>query len=442
MVKRTFLHKAETFGFETKSPWAFDAIRLIYSTPRTYDFLAQAWDKSFPGTIKALNRMVALGFVTYQPAIIVDTRHGTLASKLSNPVSRYKLNTKGKKLYNDALIDLRVLSDTFPRLTDLNVNKLLAFLDFFNPNNSSARTGMSIPAAVIKTKMPERSTRWWVKKLVDEGYMVELENKLPDIRELIPAHYRPTRMLSTQLLDVIEAFPEVLPTSMSFEYRLKRTRYLDDIPNVKIAQDGITDYEHDINCQVILSSLIKSEKINLNGVFILEPRYIVNVNNTVVPWQVNMDGEGNFFYQPDAEIREKGNNLVPIRCYLEYERFQNRRDGWAHIEKFLGLVHQNTLPVEPVILRFVVDSEPRAKAYVELIEAFADWALDNQRNIPLNTVELAVSTLQRITSAKDPLDPSNWFRVILESQKEGKVVPLIHSIKDSPYDEYFSGGEL
>ncbi len=438
MTKRNFHHKSETFGFDKDSAWSMNALRLLFSVPRAYQPLVTAWNVKYPGTIKALEKLKEMGFISYQQSVLVDTRTGLLADKLSSPVSRYKLNNKGKALFNSATTDIRVLHDEFPRLTMQNATKVLKLLEQFNLDVSNGKFGQSIPAALSTLDLPERSGRWWVSHFIEKGFMVELAEKVADVREIIPAHYRVNRVLCTQLKDVIEAFPDTAPPTLAIEFRLSRTRFLDDIDPSRIGVSGATDFDHDVQCQNLLSAIIKSPKCALAGIFAVEPRILLRTSLGSTPWKFSENGTNQVFYQPDAEIREKDGIGIPSRSVIEYERFQSRRDAWSHIERFLGWLHLKSLPMEPAVLRFVVDSDSRARSYVELIEAFADWALDNQSHIPANNITLAVSTLDRIIKAEDPLDSKNWFRVSIKGSKDIKISPVLHDTNKSPYDSYFS----
>ena len=76
---------------------------------------------------------------------------------------------------------------------------------------------------------------------------------------------------------------------------------------------------------------------------------------------------------------------------------------------------------------------------MELIEAFADNMLDHPERLPLNPVILAVTSMDRVQAAEDPLDDGIWFRVSLPSGADTAGVPVLHP-KESPYDEYFGRG--
>jgi hypothetical protein len=153
----------------------------------------------------------------------------------------------------------------------------------------------------------------------------------------------------------------------------------------------------------------------------------------------DVNGTSAVFYQPDAELREI-HDATAVRSVIEYERFQTRRDAWSHIERFLGWLHIMTLPVEPAVLRFVVDTEPRAKSYVALIEAFADWMVDHPERHPGNHITLAVSSARRILLADDPLEARHWSRIELPTVRTDTAARPVLSFGESPYDEYFGRG--
>ena len=91
------------------------------------------------------------------------------------------------------------------------------------------------------------------------------------------------------------------------------------------------------------------------------------------------------------------------------------------------------------MLRFVVDSTRRERTYVQLIEAFADYALDHPDRLPANRITLAVSSVPRISAAPDPLDDSAWFRVAVpKGSTTVRPTPVLHPPHDSPYNDYFA----
>jgi hypothetical protein len=436
--KRSFAHRTETFGFDTETPWALPALRLVFAVPRAYRPLVDAWDARYPGVIKALKRLTAMGFLEHQAPVIVDTRTGRTAARVTPPLPRYRATAKGSRLAAEVRSDLRVISDTFPRITSTASAKVGRLLDAFDLQSPHSRYGLSAPHATSLSGLPERSGRWWVQHLVRNGYLLELDSRLADTREVVPEHWRVTRMLCRQLDEVLDAFPGTAPGQLRVEFRMNRTRFLSDIDPARVGITGATDFDHDIESQRILAAVLASPRCTPAGIFSVEPRISLPVHISAEPWQFDTSGPSTVFYQPDAEIREQHDDGRVWRSVIEYERFQSRRDAWSHIERFLGWLHTMTLPGEPAVLRFVVDTEPRVRSYVALIEAFADNMLDYPERQPGNNVLLAVSSARRVLAAPDPLDPRVWFRINLPRPGSDTVArPVLHR-KDSPYDEYFS----
>lgn len=443
MSRRNFRQATETFGFDTDRPWAFDALRLLFCVPRAYEPLVRAWDRRHPGTLRALDRLVAAGFVEHQPALLLDTRTGAVADVAGPPVDRYLLTASGRRLMRAAKEDLRTLEDRFPRLAAGTSPRLLVLLEVLNLETPYSRIGVSVPSVAARSGLPERSARWWVGRLVDEGYARRLPGKLADQREVIPAHWRVTRLLTRQLSEVIDAFPNTAPATLKVELRLRRSRFLDDVDPARVGLTGATDFDHDVHCQRVLAALISSPRAAPGAVFSVEPRLNLPIDQAKVPWRFDADASGTLFYQPDAEMRERIPGEQGVRrSVIEYERFQSRRDAWNHIERFLGWLHTMTLPFEPAVLRFVVDSEPRVRSYVELIEAFADYCIDHPERLPRNPVLLAVASIDAVCGPgrlPDPLDDRAWFRITLPSSSAPSRHPVLHDAADSPYEEYFGG---
>lgn len=440
MARRTFVHRTETFGFDMETPWALDALRLIFHVPRAYSPLVNAWEVRHPGTRKSLDKLVNMGFVEYQSPVIVNTRTGKSAKSITAPLPRYRTTAKGHRLHEAVSEDIRVLEDTFPRITNDCLKKVAKLISALDLEDSHAKFGLSAPHATQISGLAERSGRWWVSRLVELGYVKLLPEKLADTREVVPAHWRVTRLLCRQLLDVIDAFPDGPSPLLQTEFRLKRTRFLSDIDPARVGVSGATDFDHDVECQRILAALITSDRCAVDGIFTVEPRIHVPVIMGERPWTFDAQSDDSIFYQPDAEIREIGDVEGSVkRSVIEYERFQTRRDAWNHIERFLGWLHTQTLPFESAVLRFVVDSESRVRSYVTLIEAFCDHAYDNAEQMPKNKVTLAVSSVQRVLKAQDPLDPRAWFRIDLPNNGSETVTrPVLHDPDDSPYNDYFS----
>jgi hypothetical protein len=442
--RRTFKHRIETFGFNTDSPWALDAFRLLFHVPRAYQPLVEAWEHRHPGTRRALDRLAAMEFVAYQPAVVIDTRTAENADRPGRVVRRYRTSAKGRRLVQAMNEDLRVLEDQFPRLTPANVSGLARLLQAFDLEDSHAKFGMSMGHAGLDCGLPDRTVRWWVSHLAAEGFLRELGERYADVREVIPAHWRVTRTLRNQLSDVLGVYDPEIADAYAVEFRLNRSRFLGDIDPARLGISGATDYDHDVECQRALGALLRSLRCAVDGIFTIEPRITLPMDQTGVPWRFDVAGTEPLFYQPDAEIRERDPRTgAAIRSIIEYERYQGRRDAWSHIERFLGYLHTHTLPFEGAVLRFVVDSDSRIRAYVALIEAFADYAMDHTEIMPPNPVTLAVSSVPRVLSAADPLDPRGWHRIKLPSRTAGSGAdtdprPVLHPKKASPYDDYFA----
>lgn len=434
----TFAQRNETFGFDSGDPWVSDALAILLTVPRVFRPLLHAWDYRYPGTRRAVDRLVGLGMVAYQDPVVVDVRTGTLAGRVGVPVPRFRATASGKRLAVEALQDSRVLCDVFPRLTDRSSSKLAALLDAFNLESPHSRLGMSISHATALSGLPERSARWWVRHLEKAGYLVELPEKLADAREVIPAHWRPTRLLCRQLNQVIDAFPAHASPSMRSLYRLNRSRFLTDIDPSRIGLTGATDYDHDVETQRLLAAFLRSPRCAYSGVFAVEPKISLRVDTDVQPWQFG--GADAVYYQPDAELREWDAQGALRRSIVEYERFQSRRDAWSHIERFLGWLSETNPTGEPAILRFIVDSDSRIRSYVDLIEAFADYLIDFPERRPRGATLLAVSSVGRVLNADEPLDDRQWFRIALPGAgSDTALEPVLHG-KESPYDDYFSRG--
>jgi hypothetical protein len=313
-----------------------------------------------------------------------------------------------------------------------NISKILISLYL---QDTHARFGISITHLASLTKMPTKTVRYWVDVFIKDGYIRKLDRKVSDTRSVIPAHYRVNKLFVKQLSSILESVEdgEVLKK----ELKLDRGRFLKDINPLRVGISGATDYDHDVDTQIIISNLILSKNIQNNLLFKIEPKfplYIEKNNNDYIFKKIS---NNKIYYQPDAQFIETidGANYWSI---LEYERYQNRRDGWSHLEKFIGFVYINALQFEGGIIRFVVNSESRLKSYVKLIEAFADYLVTNKEFCPENDIILAVTTFDTILSAKDPLDSKNWYRIIIPKNQSDDKKILFHTEKSSPYNIYFS----
>jgi hypothetical protein len=438
-MRRDFRQRAETFGLDTPKPWAMPAFRLLFHVPRAYEPLVRAWDACYPGTQAALDRLVELGFVDYQPPVVIDTLTGDTADKSSPSVTRYRTTAKGRRLITELKDDLRILSDIYPRSEPQNHRGVARLLRVLDLQDSHARFGLSARHTIEKSELAPRTGRWWIAKLVTDGYVRELDQRYADTRAVVPAHWRINRTLCRQLSEVIAAFPDMTPASLVVEFRLKRSRFLDDIDPIRLGISGATDYDHDVECQKIAAVMLASPQCAQDGLFVLEPRFHLSAARVDRGYRFDASGTEQVFYQPDAEFRELDAGQIR-RCVLEYERYQSRRDAWAHIERFLGYLKLTAYPFERAILRFVVDSPARVRSYRQLIEAFCDYMLDHPELLVRNQVTLAVSSMDRLLSASDALDPHQWYRIALPRASQDDSCPVLHKHKDAstPYDEYFS----
>jgi hypothetical protein len=437
-TRRSFSSRVETFGLDTTRPWALDALRLLFHSSRAYEPLVLAWDLRHPGTRRALDRLVKLGFVDYQPGVVVDTFSGELVAAASRRVPRYRTTAKGSRLAAAVAEDMRVFTDTFSRTAPGNVAAVIALVAAFDLKDSHRKFGLSTRHVTALTGLPLRTVKWWIKRLKADGYLRELDSKIADVREVIPPHWRVTRQLCRQLEDVIDAF-DTAPDSLKVEFRLSRTRFLADVDPARVAVSGATDFDHDVECQRILGALLGSPLCVTDGIFVIEPKFNLDLDTGTRPWTFQSGADAQLFYQPDAELRERTDGVV-VRSILEYERYQTRRDAWNHIERFLGYLALSALPFEPAVLRFVVDSESREKGYIELIEAFCDYAIDHPERLPRNPVVLSVTSTPRLLASPDPLAPRAWFRIALPAVGRSDTAPrpVLHPAEASPYDEYFS----
>jgi len=433
--------KLHQFGFKDEKPWSIDALKLLFSVPRTYEPLMRSWDARFPGSLKAVERLVEAGLVEYQREIIIDTRTGKTAVKLSRPLPRYRVTAKGRRLGKEAKIDERVLFDAFNRLTSAQAPKLAKLLNVLDLEQPHARYGLSAPHAVAMSGLPDRSGRWWIQRLVTGGYVTKLTEEIADVRVLVPSHWRVTRDLCKSVSKALNGTE--LEKALSLEFRLRRTRFLGQLDPARVGVSGATDFDHDVETQRVLAAMLRSPRCLPSGAFMVEPRIILPAKRENTNWTFDPAGSETVFYQPDVELRERDDKTGGVRrLVIEYERFQSRRDAWSHIERFLGWLHLKSLPFEGASLRFVVDTESRVRSYVTLIEAFADQAIDNPQSLPGNPIQLAVTSVQRLVNANDPLDPTVWFRINIPRGAETAIGrPVLHN-GASPYDDYFSRESL
>lgn len=436
VAARTFQQRSETFGLDGADPWALDTLRLLFHVPRAYEPLVEAWDVRFPHSRRALDRLTELGFVAFQPAVILNTRTMELAERPDRPVLRFRTTHRGHQLRLAVERDPSVLAATFPQAEDYVLAGVTLLLDALDLDRSHARFGLSARHALELAGMPSRQGRWWIDHLIETGHVRRLDERLADTRAVVPAHWRVTRLLCRQLLEITDAFPETTPPGLAAEFRLQRNRFLGDVDPGRLGTSGATDFDHDIECQSLLALLLRSPRLDSQGIFAVEPRHVLDASLERHPSPLVVGAPGKVPYQPDAELRERDADGV-VRAVVEYERYQSRRDAWSHIERFLGWLHQMALPNERAVLRFVVDTPGRERSYVELIEAFADYVLDHPERLPANPVTLAVTSMSRLRAVRDALDPGAWHRMALPHERDARPVPALHDPARSPYQEYF-----
>ncbi|MEI7489211.1 MAG: hypothetical protein WCJ72_17725, partial [Chryseobacterium sp.] len=125
MNENDFRNRGATFGLEGNDSPIIPVLRLLFSLPRLYKPLLETWNEIYPGSLPRIEELVMSGFVLKQERIIYNTITSKIESAISKPVSRYKLTTSGKKIFNEASYDSRILKDKFSRLTDEVTPKLL-----------------------------------------------------------------------------------------------------------------------------------------------------------------------------------------------------------------------------------------------------------------------------------------------------------------------------
>ena len=441
-ARRTFEQRTETFGYGTSDPWADSTIRLLFHTPRAYGPLIDGWALRYPYTRRALRQLVGSGFVKHQPSMIVNTVTGRHATQPGKPTERWRTTAKGTRLLRDWQQNPQTLHEQHPKTKPGNTANIIRLLEAFEPANNNHRTGVSVAAAVAGSQLAEKTGRWWVQKFEERKHIRRIKTsdgqplRVADTRQVVPAHWRATRLLGLQLADLARHLPDV-PATVIPEFRLRRSRYLNDIAIGRINPAGASDYEHDIETQRILAAMLRSPKIVTDAIFRIEPRITIPAFNNGDTASFDDNGNWDVFYQPDAEFRERHRGKTR-RAFLEYERYQARRDAWAHIEKLCGYMHTLAHPSEAAVLYFVVDTPARQRTYIKLIEAFTDHAMDRAGTMPANETTLCVSTSDQVQAAADPLAPGAWTRIMLPARPaDATTVPLLHKPDDSPYNNYF-----
>jgi hypothetical protein len=440
MVRRQAALNGGKLGFDTAAPWSLDALRLLFSVPRAFGPLVEAWNIQHPGSSKALGQLCEQGLVAHQPGIIVDTRTGKVAEREGRAVVRWRATAAGRRMLAEFTEDERVFEEAYPRTGSSGRRGAVALLRAFDLDDYQARRGISATQAISMSGLETRLGRWWMQQFVESGYIVALETKLADVREVVPEHCRITKNLC-KALDV--ALEGTTYEHLRAEFRVRRRRFLDDIDPARVGITGATDYDHDVESQKVVASILKSPNWAGGGVFSMEPRIILPVNDGSYPWEFSTTGKGTTFYQPDAEFRgieDLSGRRVVRRYVVEYERFQSRRDAWGHIERFFGYMHTKAFRGELGALLFVVDTEARCRSYVQLIEAFADHIAEQPGLGVANPITLAVSSVEKVLGSIDPLNLREWSRIEIQPGADTENRPVLHPPESSPYDSYFGRG--
>lgn len=431
--------KSQTFDLDKNESSYLNVIKILYSCPRLYDDLVLSLESKEKGFTKTLVKLKSLGFVEYQPPVVVNTITGLSSASSGKPVKRFILSSKGRKALKKYEEDVAYFSIDFKKIDQSQTVKILELLKELRLEPPHSRYGLSVTHLTKLLDMPQRSIRWWIELLVNKGYVEELLDKYADTRALIPGHYRVTKKLSKQLELVVLSYPTDRNINLSKTLKIKRNKYLSDIKIARVGISGATDYDHDIDTQRILSKMVLSSSFVYKALLDIEPRITIPVKNEADYLVFNQKGGSVLFYQPDAIIKEKDSSSQLVKSVLEYERFQTRKDGWEHIEKFIGFIYINCLPFEKGVLRFVVDGKQRLNTYVKLIEAFTDSVMDNPELLPLNPISIKVTTLQDIEKSTDALTDDIWFSIDLPTGLSSVSKPRVHK-GVSPYSDYFSRG--
>lgn len=430
--------RLSSLGLGSAKPWSLSALRLVCRVPRTYPQLLTAWDKRYPGTVRAVNRLTELGLLAHQPSIILD-QNGNPQPHTSPKCTRWRITSRGvqalRSPHYDALVETS-FSFVDPNRSPLVrvVLERLHQVSLLPPDQ--AQLGSSVNSLCVATGLAASSLRRWLTTFAELGWIAELATKHADVREVVPEHWRVTPELCRQLRLLTAAIPGT--ATMLEDLRLHRRKFLGPVSLSTAAGRGVTDFRHDVLCQSALALILGSERCDAGSVFVVEPHMQLATDLNVRPYTVHRDAAGILPYQPDSAFTEIIDGQR-VRTVVEYERQQSRRAAWNHIERFLGHVSLYALPFERTALRFVLDPYRRIEPYVELIEAFAEYALAYPERMPPNPVMLAVTRLDHLQDAPDPLAPRVWARVALargSSTDTDTSTLLVHPPEASPYNDY------
>lgn len=436
-TRRTLTQRSETFGFGARDPWALPAIRLLFSAPRVFEPLAEAWDRRYGGTLSALARLTESGFAAHQGPVIVDTVAGELSLSSSRAVARYRATSKARRLSDEAESDIRVMSDLFTKANLSTLSALVGVLGRMSSSGPRHARGWSVRRIAHESGMSERVARAWIARLVSKEILVETKDQYPDTVEVVPAHWRPRSVLVSQMKEIVSEPRFALLSHLSAELALSRRRELPPLVIDPSVYAGSTDYDHDVRSQAILARLITDvRKVPLAASVRIEPSFLLAARPSQGGFLVTREAPSlNISYRPDAEFREYGHGS-PARAVLEYERMQTRRDAWGHIEKFAAMLQQESFPFEEGVLRFVVEGRRRVHSYRILARAYASYVSEFPDAAPTNTMRIEVADASEVLCAEDPFSPEVWFSVVLKGS--GTEGIMVHDRDDSPYDDFFT----
>ena len=427
--------KFETFSFDRKKrhPKHLSALQLVYSSPRVFDTLVDAWDVVTPGTRQELERLTSLGLVKTQPAIRMDIRTGKVSTAQPKSVDRWCATASGRRLSQLVAEDSRVLLDTFP-FVDVNEERIATLLSSLVMSDQFTKVGISVSHLSQLTGLSERHVRWWLTHLGKKRLARKLKHRLPDVRTVVPQHWRATKTLTRQINSVAKAFPATTPHNDIALLQVNRAEFLTDITPSRVNLSGATDYEHDITVQNVLAEFLTSPSTPLTGTLRTEPRFALPATTSSRPWVVG-SGDEVVIYQPDAVFTHQLASGVQQFSVVEYERFQTRKDGWIHLEKFIAARNTAFSHFDDVTIRFVLPTKQKEAGYTRLCEAFATWVADYSDYLPLRRTHLMVSSVERVTQVPDPLHPKYWARLELPAGNGWEMV--LHTADFSPYKLFF-----
>ena len=440
MSKLKLDSKSQSFDLEKDKSDYIEVFKVLYATPRLYKDLYNALCQKIPSFKRIMLKLVEQGFVAFQEDIIFNTITGAQAQKASKPVTRFILTREGKKKLQKYVEDPAFFDIDFKKVDASQRNKVVKILTFLDLQPPHSRYGLSVNHLLDLVDFNSRTLRWWLELLVSKNFIQVLPEKFGDVRVVVPAHFRVSRELSRQLETAVNAIGGERNLVLLKTLKLKRSKYLNDIKVARVGINGATDYEHDVDTQVILAKFVLSGSLALSNIFDIEPRITLKAfKNTSGDYVFTENGTSAVFYQPDALFKESQLTGSFAYSFLEYERFQTRKDGWEHIEKFIGFMSQKTLPFEQGILRFVVDGKNRQRVYVKLIEAFTDSVLDNYSLLPKNPLTIKVSTMQAVLNSSNAIKDDIWYSIDLPSGQSESPQPKLHS-GSNPYSDYFARG--